>query len=192
MKQFRILLWGLVAFAVAGLTWFTLSQTAPGSSGGFSTDFDLVDTRGNPVDGNALRGRPHLIFFGFTHCPEVCPTTLFEVTGWYNELGKDGDLLDAYFISVDPERDTAELLENYVANFDPRIKALTGSVEEIEKATKAYHVFYKKVPLDDGDYTVDHTASVFLMKADGSFKGTISYQENSEIALEKVRNLLKS
>lgn len=191
MKQFRIVLWALVAVVAAGVVWFTLNRVAPDFAGGFSTDFKLTDTAGNQVDGEGLRGRPHLIFFGFTHCPEVCPTTLFEVTGWYNELGKDGDMLDAYFISVDPERDTAELLENYVANFDPRIKALTGSIEEIEKATKAYHVYYKKVPLDDGDYTIDHTASVFLMKADGSFKGTISYQENTDIALEKVRNLLK-
>lgn len=191
MKQFRIFLWALVAICLAGAVWLTLNRVAPDGSG-FSTEFKLTDTSGKEVSGDSLRGRPHLIFFGFTHCPEVCPTTLFEVTGWYNALGADGDKLDAYFITVDPERDNPEILSNYIANFDPRIKALTGTVEETEKVTKAYHVFYKKVPLDDGDYTVDHTASVFLMKADGSFKGTIAYQENTDIALEKIRNLLKS
>lgn len=191
MKKFRLIAWGAVFILSAALMWQFLNKQKP-ENFQLGSNFNLIKSDGTPIRGNDLHGRPHLVFFGFTNCPEICPTTLFEATNWMEKLGKRAENLDIYFISVDPERDTPEFLNDYLSSFDERIVGLTGSVEEIDKAAKGYHVFYRKVKLDDGDYTVDHTASVFMMKADGSFMGTIAYQEDEEVVLKKLERLLDS
>jgi protein SCO1/2 len=191
MKSIRYVLWGVVALAAAGVAFLALDRIAPDDGIKLGAPFELQSTTGETVTNEDFLGKPHLIFFGFTHCPEICPTTLYETTGWMDALGKDAEKLNAYFITVDPERDTQEVLSNYMSPFGERIIGLTGSLEEMDKAAKGYHVYYKKVPLDDGDYTMDHTASVFLMKADGSFQGMIAFGEDGDIALEKIRRLLK-
>lgn len=190
MKYIRLIAWSAVFVLSAVLIWSVLSKQETKFTK-FGSDFNLIRTDGTSVSGNDFRGRPHLVFFGFTNCPEICPTTLFEATGWLETLGPLADNLDVYFITVDPERDTPEFLKSYLTSFDKRIIGLSGSVEEIDKATKSYHVYYKKVKLDDDDYTMDHTASVFLMKADGSFIGTIAYQENEDTIIKKLKRLLK-
>lgn len=144
-------------------------QTAPLFGGAFA----LSDGKGNAVTEAALAGHYSLVFFGFTHCPDVCPLTLQKLTQAI-EMAPDVDVQPA-FISVDPERDTPEAMARYAASFHPRLLALTGTPEQVQAAAKAYRVFYEKAPLKDaagnptGDYTMNHSGSVFLMDKEGRF-----------------------
>jgi protein SCO1/2 len=140
--------------------------TAPAAIGG---PFQLTDQSDATVTEKNLQGRPSLIFFGYTHCPDVCPTTLFEISEVLRAMGKDADRVNAYYISVDPDRDTAATMKDYLSSFDPRLKGLTGNPEQIAKVLSEYRVYAKKVPLKDGDYTMDHTALVYLMDRNGKF-----------------------
>ncbi|WP_159592023.1 SCO family protein [Chelativorans xinjiangense] len=157
----------------------------------FGAPFELVDQNGEPITEAAFEGNPTAIFFGFTHCPDVCPTTLFEMDGWLEQLGEDGEELGAYFVTVDPERDTPEIMKNYLENFSSRITGITGEPGKVMEMVKSFRIYAKKVELEDGDYTMDHTASVMLLGRDGDFFGTISYQENPETAIAKLRRLVK-
>ena len=168
------------------------TSTAPLDIGG---SFSLVDHTGKAVTEADFRGSPLAVFFGFTHCPEVCPTTLFELDGWLSKVDPDGSRLQAYFVTVDPERDTPELVGQYVGNVSKRITGISGEPAKVLEMVKGFRVYYRKVPLDekkpDGDYTMDHTASVFLLDKDGRFTGTIAYGENPETAEQKLANLIK-
>ena len=139
-----------------------------------------------------MKGNPHLVFFGFTHCPDVCPTTLYETTQWIQKLGPDGEKLRAWFVTVDPERDTPEVLSQYISAFDKRIEGVTGSPEQIADIVQKWRVFAQKQDTSDGDYTMNHTASTFLMKSDGTFFGTIAYQENTDTAVKKLQRLIEA
>ena len=152
------------------------SVAAPAAIGG---PFALTDQAGQTVTEKDLEGRPTLIFFGFTHCPDVCPTSLFEISEVLKALGKDADRVNAYFISVDPERDTAAAMKEYLSSFDPHLKGLTGSPEQVAKVTSAYRVYARKVPLKDGDYTMDHTAIVYLMDKNGDFVAPFDLSKSS-------------
>ena len=152
--------------------------------------FSLIDHHGKRVTDRDFLGKPTLVFFGYTHCPDVCPTTLYEITTQLQELGPDADRLNALFITVDPERDTPEQLALYLSSFDPRIVGLSGSVEEISAAMKAYHIYAKKVPLNDGDYTMDHTATVAMMNSKGKYVGAMIAQAPSATTHAKLRRLL--
>lgn len=192
LRTIRLWLW--VAVAALGLTAATaalLLRQPQAEAGGFGVaQFDLVDQFGKPVDEAVFTGQPSLLFFGFTHCPEVCPTTLAEISGWLEAVGEEGSDLKAYFVTVDPERDTPAILGDYVSWVSDRITGITGEPAEVAKLADAWGVFYEKVPLKGGDYTMDHTASVFLLDRDGAFQGTIAYREDSATALGKIRNLL--
>lgn len=191
LRNVRVWLW--VAVAVLGLTAtgaFLLRQPQP-SSGGFGRGtFDLLDQNGNRIDETIFVGNPSALFFGFTNCPEVCPTTLAEMSSWFQALGDDGADLRAYFVSIDPERDTPAILGDYVSWVSDRITGITGTPEQIDRIASSWGVQYEKVPLEGGGYTMDHTASVFLLDAKGEFQGTIAYREDSATALAKLRNLL--
>lgn len=152
--------------------------------------FELTAQDGRRMSERDIAGKPFAVFFGFTHCPDVCPTTLWEMSEALKALGTDGEDVRMLFIAVDSERDTPEVLSPYLQSFDPRIVGLSGTPEEIEQVVKAYRVFWEKVPGTDGDYTINHTASVFLMDAGGRFAGTISYGEPSNVRLEKLRQLI--
>lgn len=152
-------------------------------------DFDLIDHNGEPITQAALEGQPTLLFFGFTRCPEVCPTTLYEMAGWLNALGDEGGAIKAFFVSVDPERDTPEIMKGYAEAFTDRVIGITGDPDEVARLVAGWHVYAAKIPTDDGDYTMDHTASVFLIDETGAFKGTIAYGENAETAIAKIRRL---
>jgi protein SCO1/2 len=152
--------------------------------------FDLTDHRGNQVRPTDWLRRPTIVFFGFTWCPDVCPTTLIDISGWLEELGADAERLNTVMISVDPERDTAVVLAEYLSNFDPRIIGLTGPLSEIERAAAGFRARFEKVP-QGSDYTMDHTAGVFLFRADGSFGGIIDYHEDRRFALPKIRRVLE-
>lgn len=152
--------------------------------------FHLVDQDGRAVTERDLLGKPTAIFFGFTFCPEVCPTTLTEMTRWLDELGPDANRLNVVFVSVDPKRDTPAALKRYLSNFDPRIRGFTGSEADIAQAAKAYRIYYAKVPLEGGEYTMDHTSTVFLFDARGGFVAPISYGAPHERGLAALRRLL--
>ena len=193
LKTLRIWLWVAVAAlgVTAGTAMLFLRNEPPAQSGGFGSGvYSLLDQNGQPVDQTMFVGQPSALFFGFTHCPEVCPTTLAEMAGWFEALGDEGKDLKAYFVTVDPERDTPAVMGDYVNFVSDRITGVTGTPEEIAKIVKAWGVHAEKVPLEDGDYTMDHTASVFLINARGEFEGTIAYREEGRTAIGKLRNLL--
>ena len=195
MKTIRIVLWVAVVLASIGAAYLFSQNAGRDNSESalkLGAPFDLVTHRGDRITEAALQGRPHAIFFGFTRCPDVCPVTLQDVTVWLKELGEDGDKLDFYFFSADPERDTVEVLANYIGVFDDRITGVTGDAEQLAMLAKAYKIYIKKVDLGDGDgdYTIDHTASIFLFDGEGYLKGTISYGEAHDIALDKLKRLI--
>ena len=152
--------------------------------------FKLTDQNGRPVSDQDLKGYPFLVFFGFTHCPDVCPTTLFEVSEILRSLGSDADRTRALFITVDPERDTPAAMKDYLSSFDPHLAGLTGDAAAIAAVAKAYRVYYKKVPLDQGDYTMDHTAIVYLMDKDGRFVAPFNLKRTTEAAVADLRRYL--
>lgn len=153
--------------------------------------FRLTSHEGRPFTDENLKGKPFLVFFGFTHCPEVCPTTLHDLSQDLESLGRDAEKLNVAFITVDPARDTPELMKTYLSSFDPRIVGLTGTEEEIAAVAKAYKIYYRKVPTD-GDYTMDHTATIFLMDSKGDFYGTSNFQESDEVRRSKLQQLVKN
>src|ERR1700716_1618114 len=151
---------------VLGMLGGLRGVTAPAAIGG---SFQLTDQAGQTITEKNLQGKPTLIFFGFTHCPDVCPTSLFEISELLRAMGKDADRVNAYFVSVDPERDNDAAMKDYLSSFDPHLKGLTGDPQAVAKVLSAYRVYAKKVPLKDGDYTMDHTALTYLMDRDGKF-----------------------
>jgi protein SCO1/2 len=160
---------------------------APAAIGG---PFHLTDQAGQTVTDQNLKGRPTLIFFGFTHCPDVCPTSLFEISEVLRAMGKDADKVNAWFVSVDPERDTATAMKDYLASFDPHLKGLTGNPEAIAKVISSYRVYARKVPLKDGDYTMDHTALVYLMDKDGRFVAPFNLKRTPAEAAADLKRYL--
>jgi protein SCO1/2 len=130
------------------------------------------------------------VFFGFTHCPEVCPTTLFDISEVLNKLGPDASKVNAVFITVDPERDTPPVLKDYLASFNPRVVGVGGDAQELAKVAKEYRVYYKKVPMKDGDYTMDHTAIVYLMDKNGQFVAPFSLNRKPEEAAAELRRYI--
>jgi len=152
--------------------------------------FKLTDQNGQAVSDQDLHGRPFLVFFGFTHCPDVCPTTLFEVSEILRALGRDADRTRALFITVDPERDTPSVMKDYLSSFDPHLSGLSGDPAAIAAIAKGYRVYYKKVPLDQGGYTMDHTAIVYLMDKDGRFVSPFSLKRTAEAAAADLRRYL--
>jgi protein SCO1 len=192
MNPVRMFFIALLALVAAGIGWAGYSWLAVAPAGkAFGEPFSLIDQNGQPITEAAFRGHPTALFFGFTHCPEVCPTTLFEMDGWFKKLGPEGDKIKAYFVSVDPERDSAELLKTYISNVTSRVTGITGDPVKVAAMIRSFGVYARKVPSDDGGYEMDHTASVFLLNSAGDFHGTIAYGENPDTALEKMRRLAK-
>jgi protein SCO1/2 len=191
VRYIAIALIGALAlvWAAVGLGWLSRDGgLAPG--GPVIATFRLVDQNGVEVTERAMLGRPAVVFFGFTYCPDICPTTLALMTALLGRLDGDANKLGAFFVSVDPERDTPAVLKTYLASFDPRIRALTGSHAQLSALTQTLGVHYERVATVDS-YTVDHTASVFLLDAEGRFRGTIAYGEDAGVAEEKLRALLR-
>lgn len=207
LRMVRYGAWGLVAMAVFVsssilIGWWRVD--GPGSarqadSGGqiipgarqIGGPFTLTDHTGKTVTEREFAGRPKLIFFGFTHCPDVCPTTLSELSTRFAKIGPEAERLQVLFITADPERDTPELMGLYLQSFDPRIVGLSGTREQIDAVMKAYGAVGKRVETSSG-YNVDHTASVYMIGSDGRFMGLIDYHEAEEMAIAKMRRLLAS
>jgi protein SCO1/2 len=202
LKAVRIAAWSLVAvsavafplYYLAGDRLFQTPSNAQRMLGRASIGgpFELTDHEGKRVTEASLRGRPFLVFFGFTHCPDVCPTAMFELSEAFRAAGSAADDVTAFFVSVDPERDTPELLKTYLSSFDPRIRALFGPSEAIDAMVRSYRAFYRKVPLDKGSYTIDHTALIYLMGRDGQFVDLIRPNETLDARVRKIRELART
>jgi protein SCO1 len=185
---------GIGAFAVVALALtLVIAPREIGRAAGVASiggPFTLVDDTGATVTDKTLAGKPYAIYFGYTYCPDVCPTTLFDLTRWIKELGPDANKLNYVFVTVDPERDTSKLMHEYLASFDKRIRGFTGTPMQIAQITKEYRVYYKKVPTGDGSYLMDHSAMIYLMTADEKFDTVIPYQEKDDLALAKLKELV--
>jgi protein SCO1/2 len=175
-----------VVLVVSGRTPAPIVATASAVGG----PFKLVDQNSRPISNEDLKGRPFLIFFGFTHCPDVCPTTLFEVSEVLRQLGPDASRARALFVTVDPERDTADKLKDYLSSFDPHLTGVTGDPDAIAATLKAFRVYAKKVPTEGGEYTMDHTALVYLMDKQGKFVAPFNLKRKPEEAAADLRRYL--
>lgn len=153
-------------------------------------DYRLQTTDGGSFTADTLRGSPSAVFFGYTHCPDVCPTTLGEIAAWQDELSREGKSLRVFFITVDPERDPVEVLKDYVA-WVPGVTGVSGSADETAKVVKAFRIYAQKVEQANGQYAMDHTASVFLFDASGRLVEPIGYGEDEGRAMAKLRRLLR-
>jgi protein SCO1/2 len=182
---------GLVLFAAA---IFLVLGRAPvvgiPQASAIGGPFALVDQDGRPISDRDMKGRPFLVFFGFTHCPDICPTSLFEISEILSKLGKDADRVGALFVTVDPERDTPDKLKDYLSSFDPHLRGLTGDAAAIAAMEKSYRVYAKKVPLQGGDYTMDHSALVYLMDKQGRFVAPFNIKRRPEEAAADLRKYL--
>jgi len=180
-----LLVFSTIVFLVTGKSPVPATmQSAVGGS------FRLTDHNGQAITDQDLKGRPFLVFFGFTHCPDVCPTTLFEVSEVLRALGSDGEKVRALFVTVDPERDTPAKLKDYLSSFDPRLIGVTGDEASIKAMEKTYRVYSRKVPLDGGGYNMDHTAIVYLMDKDGRFVAPFTLKRRPAEAAAELRRYL--
>jgi protein SCO1/2 len=185
---------GLLGFSVAALCVFYVVSllgpvhrtTATSQIGG---PFTLVDDTGATVTEKNIAGKPYVMYFGYTFCPDVCPTTLLDLSRWIKKLGPDSDRLTYVFVTVDPERDTVQSMHAYLSSFDKHIRGYTGTPAEIAQIAKEYRVYYKKVPTEDGGYTMDHSAVLYLMGPDGNLVTVIPYQEDDTSAIAKLKKL---
>ena len=154
-------------------------------------DFQLVDQEGRPVDQTILNGKWSLVFFGFTYCPEFCPTTLAEMAAVQQQLGEQARDLQMVFISIDPERDTPQALKDYLSSdgFPKGTVGLTGTPEQVAQAARAYRAFYQKVGEGEG-YTMNHALTVYVMGPDGKFRTTLGYGLGPQKATQIVRDAM--
>ena len=196
VARLRAALWIVVGLAVLiGLAIaFEKGRSGNSNAGAsivsFGGPFTLTAPDGATVTEKTLAGKPYAIFFGFTRCPDVCPTSLARMATLRKQLGADGMKFNIVFVSVDPGHDKPADIGNYVALFGTPIMGLTGTDTQIEQIKKGYGVFSAKVPQPGGDYTIDHTAAIYLMNAKGEFAGTIDHQESEATALEKLKRLV--
>jgi protein SCO1/2 len=186
---FSAFLAGLVIFlgVILFTTHYQRTGLGPSAIGG---PFKLIDENGKPITDQDMKGRPFLVFFGYRHCPDICPTTLFEMSEVMRALGNDADRIGALFITVDPARDTPEGMKDYLSSFDPHLRGATGDPKAIDAVEKAYRVYAKKVPTDNGDYSMDHTALVYLMDKQGRFVAPFKLNRKPEDAAADLRRYL--
>jgi protein SCO1/2 len=182
---------GLVVFLA--VIFYATGQLGGGRLPGVAAiggPFKLIDQDGKPFTDADLKGKPVLVFFGYTHCPDVCPTALLEMSQVLRALGKDADRATGLFITVDPERDTPEIIKAYLAYFDPHLRGATGDQKEITAVEKEYRVYAKKHPLENGDYSMDHSAVVYLMDKTGRFVAPFNLKRPPQAAAAELKKYL--
>jgi protein SCO1 len=180
----------VLVFAVVMMVVGRDRGTATTQAAAVGGPFRLIDQDGKPLSDQDLKGRPFLIFFGFINCPDICPTTLFEMSEVLRRLGPDADRVRGLFVTIDPERDTPDKLKDYLSSFDPHLIGVTGDPNAIAAAAKAYRVYTKKVPLEGGNYTMDHTTIVYLMDKEGRFVAPFSLKRRPEESAADLRRYL--
>jgi protein SCO1/2 len=194
MKLFFVLLFSLLGAAqLAGCDrgapapQFKLTDV---SGADFGKELNLTDHNGKPRTLADFRGKVVTVFFGFTHCPDACPTTLVEMAGVMKELGADADRLQVLFVTVDPERDTQKVLAQYVPSFHPGFLGLYGDAEATARAAKAFKVYYQKRPVEGRGYSVDHSAGTFILDREGRVRLFAQYGLGAPAILHDIRLLL--
>ena len=195
LGKVRIVLWAIVALAIVGFGYLQfrpkpLPQPKQAYASSVGGPFTLTAADGSTVTEQSLKGRPYALFFGFTRCPDVCPTTLSRLAKLRGQMGSDGEKLQIVFVSVDPESDTPADIGQYTALFGTPIVGLTGTPEQIAGIAKAFHIYYAKVPQEGGNYTVDHSATVFLMDDRGRLQSTLDMKDGDAAALAKLERLV--
>ena len=181
---------GLGAWRSGDLRLTAVRETENGRPDLSRMAWRLIDDQGNPVVPQDWLGQASMVFFGFTWCPDVCPTTLMDIADWLEGLGQDAERIRVAMITVDPERDSPEILAEYLSNFDIRIRGLTGSADAVAKAAEAFGVTYTRLPRDDGDYTMNHTSGVFVFRPSGELASTIDFHEERRFAVPKIRRAI--
>lgn len=192
----RKLAWAALAAVVGvglalGAASFVVQSRAGSSIPGIGGPFTLVDQRGRTVTDKDFRGKPSVMYFGFTYCPEVCPTTLAALTTWLKAIGPDADKLNVAFVTVDPARDTPKEMALYLTSFDRHIRGLTGTPAQIAQIAREYRVYINKVALPGGGYTMDHSSALYLMDRNGHLAGVIGYGESADRAEADLRKLVQ-
>ena len=180
----------ILLFCLACFMFFKINELPKKNSLSFKEPFNLISHERKSISEKVFTLRPTILFFGFTNCPEVCPTTLYEISSWIKELELSNNQIQVLFITLDPNRDTVPKLDEYLSNFDEKFIGLTGDEKDIVELAKTWGI-YRKIVLIDDDYTIDHTSTIFLINKDQTIKGTIAYREASEVAVSKIRNLIK-
>ena len=177
-------------FCIYFLIFFKNTHTIVQKTLPFENSFSLIDHNGNEFNKKSFSKNPSLVFFGFTHCPEVCPTTLYDISRWKELVGENAINLQTYFVTLDPNRDNQKILKDYVSNFR-NIKGVTGSEIDIINFSKSWGIYRKIIPTEENNYSLDHTATIFLVDKKLNLRGTISFGENEENAVDKINNLLE-
>ncbi|AGF76052.1 SCO family protein [Bartonella vinsonii] len=189
-----IRIFGITIIFLAGIFIYDALRNKP-----LGDDFILTDSNGKTITEVDIRSQPSIIFFGFTMCPESCPTTLINLDRWLTALGPKADKLGIWFVTVDPERDTPEVLHNYLSNFNNKIIGISGDPEKVHKMVDSFNIVAEKVPGTDGNYTYNHTAAIFLLKKGGKLAGVIPYDTKESdteikdnIAIEQLKKLVSN
>jgi len=193
MKTFVLFIALIVVFIAVAVGYNRYTQ--PGPVGG---PFELTDSNGKVVTEKDIRAKPAVVFFGYTMCPDVCPTTLMDMQRWLTELGPDADKLGVWFFTVDPEHDTPQVMHDYLSNFSDKIIGISGDPKKVHDVVKSFNIVAIKVPGAGGEYTYDHTAAVILLRKGGKAAGIIPYipdvgsaSERDGIAMDKLKNLIQ-
>lgn len=191
-RRLLLLVGGVAAAVVLGLSALIFVAT---SSGGGSRriggPFAMAEMTGRPVTEADLRGKPAALFFGFTRCPAACPVTLQVLTDVLGRMGPDADRLNVVFVTLDPARDTPAAMRDYLGSFDPRIRGFVGTEAQVAAMAEAFKVRYRRVPLEGGDYTMDHTAAVILLDARGRFAGTATSDDDEGAIRARLEELVR-
>jgi protein SCO1 len=192
VRRLLTILIAAAAISAAALGYLYLNRQGPEAIGGLAigAPIQLTDQDGAKFDSASLAGKPYGVFFGYTHCPDVCPTTLSDIGQATNEIGGSAQDFTTLFVTIDPERDTVPVMKEYLSNFTTKAIGLTGTPDEVAAAAKAFRVYYKKVPTSDGGYSMDHTAVLYLMDSHGAFRGIITYNEDHDAYVRKIKEVL--
>jgi protein SCO1/2 len=185
---------GVTGAAAAAVVVFYIASFSGAGHGAAAAriggPFTLVDDTGATVTEKTLAGKPYAMYFGYTFCPDVCPTKLLDMSRWIKKLGPDAEKLNYVFVSIDPERDTPKLMHTYLSSFDRHIRGFTGTPEQIAKIAEEYRVYYKKIRTNDGGYVMDHSAIIYLMSANDKLVTIIPYQEDDASMLATLESLV--
>ena len=164
-------------------------KNAPEKLSEIISKVNLIDHNGQPFKSATLKNKPSLLFFGFTNCPEICPTTLADLSEITKKITLNDDSINIIFVTLDPKRDNKEHLKDYIEYFDGNIIGVTGNKIEIKEFADNWGVFYETIKTTDNNYTLNHTATVFMIDKLGNFRGTISWGENESSIIQKINNL---